>query len=458
MPQPTGTRSFFLSYLLETALELPDGSRTKLSDVWASTGETPRIAFVTAKIQGEVRRISWDDLDLTKIQSGKYQLRSRGEGFAHTGQTEDLIQLRKHLLDRQIVDLDGAKVVRVNDVRLAHVRDGLFLVAVDISFVALLRRLGWELWARKFIRSNTLASSLDGLDLVLRKILVGRLYSHLTGESESLRNLIHRDSLLPGYIPWSEVQAFVPSGGAVRLASSADRLKTLHPSELADIIESLDIASQEAILDALGEDSVADVIEEMEPNAQANILSRMGVEKAADVLEQMDADEVADIIDDIPAQQAEDILQEMEGGASAEVRELLEYDDNQVGSLMSTEFLSFPDHTTAGQVLEILRRDKPGPEHVLAVFGLDAKNHLAAVVPLPEIVMAHPDAPLSDLGMERLVWVHDTAHISTVVEVLTKYRSLAVPVLDEDEMLVGAVTIDDVLDDLLRAGGRRLRG
>ena len=418
MPEPIGTRSFFLSYLLETPLRLPSGAKVKLREVWASAGETPRVAFVTVRVRGEERRIPWDDLQLTKIESGKYTLRSRSEGSLTLQKSDDLIQIRKHLMDRQIVDLDGAKVVRVNDVRLAHVRDGLFLVAVDVSFTALLRRLGWE--------------------LIGRKLAPGRL--------------------LPRYIPWSEVQAFMTVGGAVRLASSADRLKTLHPSELADIIENLDIASQEAILGALDEDSVVDVIEEMESDAQVSILSRMGVEKAADVLEQMDADEVADIIDDLPTRQAEEILQEMEGEASAEVRELLEYDDNQVGSLMSTEYFTFTDSTTAGEVLDTLRREQPGHEHTLAVFGMDDKNRLSVVVPLPELVMARADAPLSDLGMERLVWVHDHAPISTVVEVLGKYRSLSVPVLDENDELVGAVTVDDILDDLLRAGGRRLRG
>ena len=419
MSQPTGTRSFFLSYLLETPLVLPDGSKTKLREVWATSGDTPRVAFVTIRFKGEIRRILWDDLDLTKIESGKYTLRSRSEGTLSLQSTDELIQIRKHLLDRQIVDLDGAKVVRVNDVRLAHVRDGLFLVAVDVSFTALLRRLGWELLGRK----------------------------------------VAPGKLLPRYIPWSEVQAFMPSGGAaVRLASSAERLKTLHPSELADIIENLDVASQQAILGALDEDSVADIIEEMEPEAQVSVLSRMGVEKAADVLEQMDADEVADIIDDLPAQQAEEILQEMDVEASAEVRELLEYEDHQVGSLMSKEFLSFPDSTPVESVLEALRRDHPEPKHALAVFGLDDRNCLAAVVPLPELVMAPGGTQLSELGMERLVWVRDVAPISEVVEILGRYRSLAVPVLDEADHLVGAVTVDDVFDDLLKAGGKRLRG
>ena len=131
MSQPIGTRSFFLSYLLETPLVLPGGGKVKLREVWATTGETPRVSFVTVKIRGEIRRISWDDLELAKIDSGKYTLRARTEGVSDQGSLEDMIQIRKHLLDRQIVDLDGAKVVRVNDVRLAHVRDGLFLVAVD---------------------------------------------------------------------------------------------------------------------------------------------------------------------------------------------------------------------------------------------------------------------------------------------------------------------------------------
>jgi len=414
-----GTRSFFLSYLLETPLELPDGSRVKLREVWATTDDTPKVACVTVKLAQGIHRIPWEDLELVKIDSGKYTLRSRSEGAPSLEGTEDLIQIRKHILDRQIVDLDGAKVVRVNDVRLAQVRDGLFLVAVDVSFTALLRRLGAELLARR----------------------------------------IFSGKLLPMYIPWSEVQAFVPSKtGAMRLASSAERLKTLHPSELADIIEDLDAATQVAILDALGEDSVAEVIEEMEPEAQVSILSRMGVEKAADVLEQMDADEVADIIDDLPAKQAEDILQEMEGEASAEVRELLEYGGNQVGALMSKDYVSMPATATAEATLTALRKDRPAPKHAMAVFGLDDKSRLSVVVPLTDLVMAEPTTPLAELGMERLVCVRDVDPISEVVEILERYRSLVVPVLDADGLLVGVVTIDDILDDLIKAGGRRLRG
>lgn len=418
MQPSTGTRSFFLSYLLDTPLELPDGSRAKLREVLASPSEPPRVISVVAKVKGRLCAFRWEDLSLTKVGSGHYTLQSSGSGEP-LPETSDLVQVRKHLLDKQIIDLDGAKVVRVNDVRLAHVRDGLFVVAVDVSFAALLRRLGME--------------------LLVRRILPQRIF--------------------PRYIPWIEVQAFMPSvGGAVRLASSADRLRTLHPSELADIIENLDVATQAAVLEALGEDSVAEVIEEMEPEAQVSILSRMGVEKAADVLEQMDADEVADIIEDLPAQQAEELLQEMEVEASAEVRELLAYTEDQVGALMSKEFLAFSEDAPAGGVLDFLRREQPQPEHALAVFGLDPKERLAAVVPLPELVMASPEAPLSSLGMERLVWVRDSDPISEVVEILGRYRSLAVPVLDENDHLVGAVTVDDVLDDLLKAGGKRLRG
>lgn len=125
---------------------------------------------------------------------------------------------------------------------------------------------------------------------------------------------------------------------------------------------------------------------------------------------------------------------------------------------MSTEFLSFSDTTSAHDILQAIRRDHPEPKHTLAVFGLDDRNRLAAVVPLTELVMADPAVPLSDLGMERLVWVRDDAPISSVVEILGRYRSLAVPVLDEHDHLVGAVTVDDVLGDLLKAGGKRLRG
>ena len=419
MQQPTGgTRSFYLSYLLGTRFGLPGGRKGKLVEVVAEGGENPRVRAFLARTPDGVREFSWGEVDLRKIESGHYVLQARSTGREPSESVEGEIRLKKHLLDRQIVDLDGAKVVRVNDVRLARVREGLFLVAVDVSFTALLRRLG--------------------LELLGRRIAPGRL--------------------LPSYIPWSEVQAFVPHGGAVKLASSSDRLKTLHPSELADIIEDLDAATQAAILDALGQDSVADVIEEMEPDVQVDLLQRMGAEKAADVLEQMDADEAADIIDGLPDDQAEDILSQMEGEAREEVEELMEYPDHLVGSLMSTEYLTFPETSSASQVLDELRRREADQEHMLAVFALDRRGRLSTVVPLPELVLAPPDSPLSELGMERLVSVRDDEPIRSVVQVLSKYRSLSVPVLDAEGGLVGAVTVDDILDDLLRAGGSRLRG
>jgi magnesium transporter len=418
MPQPTGTRSFYLSYLLDTRVLLPSGRKGRILEVTAEAGENPRVRSLTLRTSQGVREFPWSELDVEKIDSGRYRISARTDGTPPTEPVEGDIRLKKHLLDRQIVDLDGAKVVRVNDVRLARVREGLFLVAVDVSFTALLRRLG--------------------LELLGRKLAPGKL--------------------LPSYIPWSEVQAFVPHGGAVKLASSSDRLKTLHPSELADIIENLDAATQVAILDALGQDSVADVLEEMEPDAQVSVLSRMGAEKAADVLEQMDADEAADIIEELPQEQAEDILSQMDGEAREEVQELMEYPDHLVGSLMSTEYITFPETATASEVLVALRQRDCAHEHMLAVFGLDARGHLSAVVPLPELVLASPRSQLVELGMERIVSVRDDEPIREVVQILSKYRSLSVPVLDSEENLVGAVTVDDILDDLLRAGGRRLRG
>jgi len=284
MPHPTGTRSFYLSYLLDTRVLFPDGRKGRVLEINTAAGENPRVRSLVVRTPEGIREIGWGDITLRKIDSGKYALEARSTGFDPQEPIEGDIRLKKHLLDRQIVDLDGAKVVRVNDVRLAQVRDGLFLVAVDVSFTALLRRLGFELLGRKLAPGK----------------------------------------LLPSYIPWSEVQAFVPHGGAVKLATSADRLKTLHPSELADIIENLDSATQVAILDALGEDSVAEVIEEMETDVQLSVLSRMGTEKAADVLEQMDADEAADIIDELPDEQAADILSQMDGEARDEVQDLMD--------------------------------------------------------------------------------------------------------------------------------------
>ena len=236
----------------------------------------------------------------------------------------------------------------------------------------------------------------------------------------------------------------------VKLSKATSKLNTLHPSDLADIIEDLDKATRASVFALLDEERAADVLEELEPHAQIHIVESLPIEKVADVLEKMPADEVADLLDVIEEDRAEKLLEEMEKESSEEVRELLEYPDRVVGSIMSTEFLTFKEDMTVEQTLLEIRRQKPEPSNIYSIFIVDKNERLLSAISLMELVIADPDAPLRLIMKKKPVSVFDHDKVDTLAELVSKYNLLAVPVINENMVMEGIVVVEDIVEDLLR--------
>ncbi|HEY4786107.1 MAG TPA: CBS domain-containing protein, partial [Bacteroidales bacterium] len=224
---------------------------------------------------------------------------------------------------------------------------------------------------------------------------------------------------------------------------------TLHPSDLADIIEDLGKQSRASVFSSLDEETAADVLEELETEAQVNIVESLPVEKVADVLEKMPADEVADILDELEEDKAEMLLNEMEAESSQEVRELLEYDDKEVGSIMTTDFISFNENASVAEVLTDIRAIKPEAEALYNLFVTDEDARLIATVSLRDLVVSEPDVKVNEIMRETPVHLYDDQKIHDIAEVISKYNLLAIPVVDRDNLLQGMVVIDDVVEDLI---------
>lgn len=331
---------------------------------------------------------------------------------------EDTLPLAKYVLDKQIVDIDGRKVVRVNDLRFAVLSTGTYVVAVDVGIEGLLRRLGIYRPIKAFLG-----------------IFGGNLHSE--------------------HITWDEVETIDFSHMGLRLAKPSAKLSTLHPSDLADIIEDLDHKSQAALFASLEQEHAADVLEELEPDVQVHMMESMNPSEAANVLEKMPVDEVADLLDELDSETATKLLHEMEKETSDEIRELMDYHDNEVGSIMITDFVSFSDKMTVDETLLELRRIKPEADIINYLYVQDKENHLTAVVSLRDIVVSEPAVPLSSIMDDQVVFVKDTDRIDTLAELLTKYSLLALPVVDENMIMVGIGMIDDVVAKLLKTRRRR---
>ncbi len=343
----------------------------------------------------------------------------------------DLIELSKdevdnglllveNILDKQIVDLNGRKLVRVNDVRLATLPAGTFTVAVDIGIEGILRRIG--------------------ISIPMKRILS-----------------LFRISIPTKYILWDDVQAIDFSNLNIKLSKSYAKLHTLHPSDLADILEDLGKKSSTSVFSALDEEKAADVLEELETNAQIYIVESLPVNKVADVLEKMPADEVADILDELEDDKAELLLKEMEAESSQEVRELLEYDDDLVGSIMTTDYLSFSGSKTVEEVLKELRLRKPEASELYNLFVTEKGDKLVGTFNLRDLVVAEPDKKISQIMKSEPVSLFDDQKTRAIAEIVSKYNLLAVPVIDREEQLQGMVVVDDVVEDLISERKTRKR-
>jgi len=316
------------------------------------------------------------------------------------------------VLDKQIVDLNGRKLVRVNDVRLVSVANGTFTVAVDIGVEGLLRRIG----------------------------IVKPVKFILT---------LLNTSIPAKFILWEDIEAIGFLHQNIKLSKSYTKLQTLHPSDLADIIEELGKKASTEVFSALDEEKAADVLEELETDTQVYILESLPIEKAADVLDKMPADEVADILDSLGDEKVELLLNEMEEDASQEVRELLDYPDNSVGGIMSTEVLSFNENKTIEEVLNELRDKKPDAETLYNLFVINENDLLIATFSLRDLVISQPDAKISQIMKPSPVFLYDYQKIDDIAEIISKYNLLAIPVVDSSDALQGMVVIDDVVEDLI---------
>jgi len=426
----TSQITFYLSQITGCKIYDLNGNRVgKVIDVIVNatqTGQTheetfrPIILGLKTKIKGELRYLNFEFIKIKSDKSG-FSFICDQLDFLPKSIVDNCLPLVKNILDRQIVDINGRKLVRVNDIRLVSIASGTYAIAVDIGTEGLFRRMGVAGIVNKAI-------SIFKLDLPTR------------------------------YILWDDVEALDSTNFNIKLSQTTNKLQRLHPSDLADIIEEMGAKSRTKVFESLDEERAADVLEEMEPYAQAQIIESLSIGKAADVLEKMPADEVADLLDELEDEKVELLLNEMEKESSEEVRELLEYEDKEVGSLMTTDYLSFRETMTIEETLNELRLQKPEADMIYSLFITDSNEKLIATVSLRDLVISSPTVKLIDIMNKDFISVTDEDKIDTLGSIISKYDLLAIPVTDAENTLMGMVVIDDIVEDLMYKGKTKKGG
>jgi CBS domain-containing protein len=328
---------------------------------------------------------------------------------------EYMLRIDRDLLDQQIIDVNGRKVVRVNDVsfELTHdgLRDTLNIIEIDVGIRSIVRRV------------------LQGLP----PAIVRRLQSRIAPRSIRWEfcNIVEADPLR-----------------RLRLNISNEKLEHLHPADLADIVEELGPAERESIFETIDSESAADALSEVDPKLQASILESLEPEVAADIIEEMSPDEAADALSELEDETSEEILEEMDADEGEEVRELLEYSEHTAGGMMNTEYVALPNTATIADAMRALRANEDMLESLNVLLLVDADEKLTGVVPLARLFTASGDTPLAQLTSETLIFANVDLKQDRVTEMFDKYNVLTLPVIEKGGRLAGVVTADDIISVL----------
>jgi magnesium transporter len=323
------------------------------------------------------------------------------------------VSLRDLLWDKQIVDVKGAKVERVNDVHLL-IADKQWVVHVDVGFSGLLRRLGW-----------------------LRPI-------------HSLCTLL-RIPLKEELISWKFTEPLSSEGalGRVRLKVSSEHLKQLHPGELADILEELDKLERHTMLAAIDDETAAEILEETNDETVKAIFEYLATDRAADILEEMEPSEAADVLASLSPDVSAEIIGEIGQEAKEELQELIAYPERTAGAVMTTDFLEIESGATIADALAAVRSAADEIEAFYYVYVHDSEGHLLGAVSLRHLLQAEPQEKLSQVLQARLISVHPDTPISEVAELFLRYDFLTLPVVDEEDRQKGVVSLKHAFDELL---------
>lgn len=322
--------------------------------------------------------------------------------------SEDEMLLCRDILDKQIVDIDGAKVVRVNDLKMGEFHGHLCLMAADVGLRGLIRRLGIEHHGEKLAR------------------FLGYKIP---------RNLIS----------WNYLQSLKPKLTRLTLNIPRHKLSELHPADIAHILSQIPQKDRAAIIDSLDVETAAETLEEMGTSDQASIIEELDAEHASDILEHMAPDEAADVLQDLPTDKAHDLLQRMEREEAHEMEELLSHEEDTAGGLMTTEYLSLTKDLTVKEAIGQVRLLSPDVETVYYIYILDDSEKLQGVLSLRDLIVSQQDKTLEEIMTHPVKTVHANADEEEVGRIISKYRLLALPVVDEEERLLGIITMDDIL-------------
>lgn len=390
----------------------------QVKDVIITLGEVfPKVTGLLVALAGNKKHdkvVLISEIDLI----GKQFVATQGpkDRVVLTSLREGEVLLMRDVIDQQVVDLEGARVIRVNDLQLAKVDQDVRLIAADVGLKGMLRRLG-----------------------------LGGFVGWLVG--------LFRRNIQERLIGWDHVQNL--AGGKIAIPSKT--ISDLHPADVAQIISQVQTEKKAEIFSALSDKTAAEALHELEPMLGAVLISTLDTKKALGILEKMPVDEAADIIGDLTVEKADELLRLMRVKKASEVKKLLKHRDETAGGLMTTEFISLQKSLTVEEVISRIRELAPDAETIYYLYVVDEAEQLVGVLSLRNLIISPPYKQIAEVMIKDPITVSPAMNQKEVADVFSKYNLLAIPVVDQDNRILGIITIDDVVDLILPPVSRRKR-
>lgn len=410
----------FASEMIKKPVLDPKGEDIgRVKDFTVIKGELlPKVDSLIIERKKKLYKLPWKDLTIFNkriISASIY-----GESLMPYEITEDDLLAGRDIMDKQIVDANGAKVVRVNDIKIEAYKSDAVLVAVDVGMRGILRRLGIERSGEGFLRMFNMQ--------------------------------------LPHYlISWNYIQLLQPKLTAISLTVPRQMVSALHPADIADIISNVPHKEGAALFKNLDLEVAAEALSELKPETQVEIIREMNTTEAADIIEEMPPDEAADVIGDLPTDKAKEILEHIEKEEAEDIQELLGHEEDTAGGLMTNEFIACPPDMTVRESIGRVKQTAKEVETVYYIYITDKEEKLLGVATLRDLLLADYDAKLSDIMETKTKTVRPETDEMGVAEIISKYNLVAIPVVNAENVMLGIVTIDDIVDRILPPAAKRKR-
>lgn len=401
-------KNLYLSDFIKKPVLSPTGEKIgKLKDVIVSSDHSYPIIKALEITTNDKRtvNISWRYIGtLGNEIKLKYPLKDLKE---YKIQKHDIILL-KDVMDRQVVDIEDKKIRRVNDIKISPTNGHFHVIGVDIGVNGILRRLSLNRIAKPFgITSN-----------------------------EDL-------------ISWKDIDTVESDYSKVKLKVPKQKIKKLHPADMAEIVDQLGLNESLNILNSLDDESAADTLEEVSPERQVSLLEGMDSQRAAELLDEMSPDDAADVLADLPEEKAEELLDLMEPEESDDLRKLLKYPENTAGGIMTTEFAYVDQDLAVKDVLNSLRQMADEVETIYYVYIISKKGDLVGVISLRDILLSEPETKVSEIMHTHIIKANVMEDQHEVAQKIAKYNLIALPVVEDETQLRGIITVDDAIDIVL---------